>query len=90
MPEQALTNATGHKLEGEIAVVRELTMEDKILDYEKVLVTKLSGEVKEALRKLNVSESIILGITTIELAELIPDTNTGRLRKIESLPFQTR
>lgn len=90
MPEQSLTSATGHKLEGEIAVVRELTMEDKILDYEKVLVTKLSGEVKEALRKLNVSESIILGITTIELAGLIPDTNTGRLRKIESLPFQTR
>ena len=47
MPEQSLTNATGHKLEGEIAVVRELTMEDKILDYEKVLATKLSGEVKE-------------------------------------------
>jgi hypothetical protein len=39
------------------------------------------------LRKLDVDDSIIIGITTIELAGLIPDTATGRLRKIEAFLF---
>jgi len=84
---RSLMSATGHKLEGEIAIVRELTVEDETLDYEKILVVKFNGEVKKILRKLNVSESIILGITTIELASFIPDTNTGKLRKIEAFLF---
>ena len=41
----------------------------------------------EVARELGVSESIILGITTIELASFTPDTNTGKLRKIEALLF---
>ena len=84
---RSLTSAIGHKLGGEIAIVRELTVEDETLDYEKILVVKFNGEVKKVLRKLNVSESIILGITTIELAGFIPDTNTGKLRKIEAFLF---
>ena len=84
---RSLTSATGHKLEGEIAIVRELTVEDETLDYEKILVVKFNGKVKKTLRKLSVSESVILGITTIELANFIPDTNTGKLRKIEAFLF---
>jgi len=84
---RSLTSAIGHKLGREIAIVRELTVEDETLDYEKILVVKFNGEVKKVLRKLNVSESIILGITTIELAGFIPDTNTGKLRKIEAFLF---
>ena len=78
---RSLTSATGHKLEGEVGVAREMTVEDEASGYEKVLVVKLGGEV---LRKLNVSEPIILGITTIELAGFTPDASTGRLRRVEA------
>lgn len=46
-----------------------------------------SEEVKEALRKLDISDPIILGLTTVELAGFLPDTLTGRLRKVETLLF---
>jgi predicted aspartyl protease len=84
---RSLTSATGHKLTGQIAIIRELTVEDEVLDYEKALVVEFNGEVKTALRKLDVADSIILGVTTIELASFIPDTATGKLRKIEAFLF---
>jgi len=84
---RSLTSATGHKLEGEIAMVRELTVEDEVLDYEKVLVVEFYGEVKRALVKLDVNDSIILGVTTLELANFVPDTSTGKLRRIETFLF---
>jgi len=62
-------------------------VEDEILDYEKVLVVEFNGEVREALRKLDVDDSIILGVTTLELANFIPDTAAGKLRKIETFLF---
>ena len=61
-------------------------MEDEILDCEKVLVVEFN-EVREALRKLDVDDSIILGVTTLELANFIPDIATGKLRKIETFLF---
>ena len=84
---RTLISATGHRLEGEVAVVRELIVEGEVLDYEKVLAVRLNEEVKKALRNLDVDDSIIIGITTIELAGLVPDTATGRLRKIEAFLF---
>jgi predicted aspartyl protease len=84
---RTLISATGHRLEGEVAVVRELIVEGEVLDYEKVLAVRLNEEVKKALRNLDVDDSIIIGITTIELAGLIPDTATSRLRKIEAFLF---
>lgn len=84
---RSLTSATGHKLKGEIAIVKELTVEDEILDYEKVLVVEFDGEVRKALRKIGVDDSIILGVTTVELASFIPDTAKGKLRKIEAFLF---
>ena len=84
---RALISATGHRLEGEVAVVRELIVEGEVLDYEKVLAVRLNEEVKKVLRSLDVDDSIIVGVTTIELAGFIPDTATGRLRKIEAFLF---
>lgn len=84
---RALISATGHRLEGEVAVVRELIVEGEVLDYEKVLAVRLNEEVKKALRSLDVDDSIIVGVTTIELAGFIPDTATGRLRRIEAFLF---
>lgn len=84
---RALISAAGHRLEGEVAVVRELIVEGEVLDYEKVLAVRLNEEVKKVLRSLDVDDSIIVGVTTIELAGFIPDTATGRLRKIEAFLF---
>lgn len=85
--ERSLISATGHRLKGEVAVIRELIIEGETLDYEKVLVVELNEEVKRTLSNLGVHPSIIIGITTVELANLIPDTTTGRLRKIETFLF---
>ena len=82
-----LVSATGHKLEGEVAIVRELAVEDEVLDYEKVMVVELSGGLRKVLRELGVDDSVIIGLTTVELAGLMPDTATGRLKKVEPFLF---
>lgn len=64
-------------------------MEDEVLDYEKFLAVAFSEEVRKVLRSLEVEDSLILGLTTIELASFIPDTATGRLRKVETFLFYT-
>ena len=84
---RSLVSATGHRLEGEVGIVRELMIEGEPLDYEKVLVVEFGDEVKTALRKLDVCDSLILGVTTVELADFIPDTSTGRLRKVQAFLF---
>jgi hypothetical protein len=84
---RSLVSATGHKLEGEVAIVRELVVEDEVLDYEKVMVVELSGDVRKVLREIGVDDSVIIGLTTVELAGLMPDTATGRLKKVETFLF---
>jgi predicted aspartyl protease len=84
---RSLVSATGHKLKGEVAIVRELVVEDEVLDYEKVMVVELSGDVRKVLRELGVDNSVIVGLTTVELAGLMPDTATGRLKKVETFLF---
>jgi predicted aspartyl protease len=84
---RSLVSATGHKLEGEVAIVRELVVEDEVLDYEKVMVVELSGDVRKVLREMGVDDSVIIGLTTVELAGLMPDTATGRLKKVETFLF---
>jgi predicted aspartyl protease len=84
---RSLVSATGHKLEGEVAIVRELVVEDEVLDYEKVMVVELSGDVRKVLREIGVDDSVIIGLTTVELAGLMPDTVTGRLKKVETFLF---
>jgi hypothetical protein len=58
-----------------------------VLDYEKVMVVELSGGLRKVLRGLGVDDSVIIGLTTVELAGLIPDTATGRLKKVEKFLF---
>ncbi len=53
---RSLITASGHRVEGEV------------LDYERVLVLELSEGVKETLRNAGVSDSVIIGLTTIEAA----------------------
>jgi predicted aspartyl protease len=84
---RSLVSATGHKLEGEVAIVRELVVEDEVLDYEKVMTVELSGDARKVLREIGVDDSVIIGLTTVELAGLMPDTATGRLKKVETFLF---
>lgn len=74
---RSLITASGHRVEGEV------------LDYERVLVLELSEGVKETLRNAGVSDSVIIGLTTIEAASLVQDTVSGRLRKTEAFLFIT-
>jgi len=66
------------------ALVSELEVEDEVLKYEAVAVAEIPEKVKEALRKSEIDENIIIGILTIERANMIPDTTTGILRRVES------
>jgi predicted aspartyl protease len=79
--ERALVTASGHKLVGRVAIVKELIIEGESLDYERVLVLSFSEDLKKLLKELGVDQTIILGVTTLESAGLVPDPATGRLRR---------
>jgi predicted aspartyl protease len=80
--ERALVTASGHKLVGRVAIVKELIIEGEALDYERVLVLSFSDELKKLLRDLGVDQTIILGVATLESAGFVPDPTTGRLRRV--------
>ena len=84
---RSLMSATGHKLEGEVVIIKELNIEGEVLDYEKALAVEFNDEVKNVLRNLGVNESIIVGVATVELAGFIPDTATGKLKRVETFLF---
>jgi len=84
---RSLMSATGHKLEGEVVIIKELNIEGEVLDYEKAIAVEFNDEVKKVLRNLGVDESIIVGVATVELAGFIPDTATGKLKKVEAFLF---
>jgi len=83
--ERTLVTASGHKLEGEIAVVNKLTIEGEVLDYAHTLVTQVPNEVKDVLSRNELADWIIVGVTTLELVGYAADTTTGKLRKVEAL-----
>jgi hypothetical protein len=84
---RSLVSATGQTLVSEVAIVRELVVEDEVLEYEKVMVVELSGDVRKVLREIGVDDSVIIGLTTVELTCLMPDTATGRLKKVGTFLF---
>lgn len=50
-------------------------------------MVEFNEEVKKILSSLNVHPFIIIGVTTIALANLIPDITTGKLKKVEAFLF---
>jgi hypothetical protein len=60
-----------------------------LLKYEAVAVAKIPERVKEALRGSTIVENIIIGILMVERANMIPDTTTGTLRKVEAFILST-
>ena len=79
-----LTTASGHKMDGELAVINKLIIEGEELPYAHLLILKIPGEVKEMLKSKELGDWGIIGLTTLELLNLTPDTTTGKLKKTES------
>jgi|GEM_PF-455731 len=79
-----LFTVSGHVVKALEAVVFELEVEGEVLKYEAVAVADIPEKVREALRGSGVDENMIIGLLTIERANMIPDTTTGTLRRTES------
>ena len=77
-------SVSGHVVRALEAVVPEFEIEGELLKYEAVAVAEIPERVKEVLRKSEIDENVIVGVLTIERANMVPDTATGTLRKVES------
>jgi len=83
----ALTTASGHKMKGELAIVRRLVIDGEELPYGHLLILEIPEEVKEMLKSKQLCDWGIIGLTTLELLNLMPDTATGKLKKSEFFMF---
>ncbi len=75
---------SGHTVKGLEAIVPELEVEGEVLKYEPVAIAEIPKAVRKALSDSELDENVIVGVLTLERANLIPDTTTGRLRKVGS------
>jgi hypothetical protein len=80
-------SVSGHVVRALEAVISELEIEGEVLKYDVLAVIDIPEKVKEILRKSEVDENIVIGVLTIERANMIPDTTTGALRRVESFIF---
>jgi predicted aspartyl protease len=69
------------------AIVSELEVEGEVLRYEAVAVAEMLNAVKKTLKKNGLDENMVVGVLTLERADMIPDTTTGKLEKVESFIF---
>ena len=83
--ERVIVTASGQEIVGKVAIVKELIVEYEPLKFGRVLVMDFSENVKEGLKNLGVSDSMVLGMTTLESAGFMPDTTTGKLRRVKLL-----
>jgi len=79
-----LTTASGHKMEGELAVTSKLIVEGEELPYAHLLVLEVPKGVKEMLMSKHLCDWGIIRLTTLELLNLMPDTTTGNLKRTDS------
>ncbi len=82
--ELSFISISGHRLRAVEAVVPELELEGIGLRYEAVAVAELPEAVKNALTSSGLDEGLIIGLLTLERANLVPDPTTGGLRHVES------
>jgi len=78
-----LTTASGHEMkgEGELAVISKLIIEGEELPYAHLLLVEIPEEVKEMLRSKQLSDWVIIGLTTLKLLNLAPVQQQENLRK---------
>jgi len=79
---------SGHKIKASEAMILEMNIEGEVLKYEAVAVADIPNTVKEVLKKNNLDENVVIGILTLERANMIPNTTTGKLKKVESFILQ--
>jgi len=77
--------ADGHEVESELAIVDKLVVEGEELPYAYVAVLDFPARVRERLREEGLSDCCIIGLTTLELLQLVPDITTGKLRRTSAL-----
>jgi len=82
-------SVSGQTVKASEAIVQELELEGEKLKYEVIAAAEIPKSVKEALGKNELDENVILGLLTMERANMIPDTTTGKLRKVESFILWT-
>jgi hypothetical protein len=75
---------SGHIVKGLEVLVRQIDIEGEALKYEPVVVAEIPETVKEVLRNSELDENVVIGILTLERANMIPDAASGTLRRIES------
>ena len=80
---------SGHAARGLEAILPQINVEGEVLKYEPVVVAEIPKTIKEALRKSDLDENIVIGVLTLERANMIPDTTTGTLKKIKSFIFSS-
>lgn len=77
--------ADGHEVSAALAIVDKLLVEDEELSYAHIAIVGFPDKLRERLRSLGVSEKCIVGMSTLEILGLIPNTTLGRLEKLGSL-----
>jgi len=77
--------ADGHEVKGELAIVDKLIVEGEELPYAYVVAFDFPTRVRERLREEGLSDCCIIGLTTLELLQLVPDITTGKLRRTSAL-----
>jgi len=79
-----LISVSGYRVEAVEALIPELVLEGEVLRYEAVAVAEIPKEVREALRRDELDEHLVLGLLTLERAGMRPNPATGRLERVES------
>lgn len=76
-----IVTADCHEVEAELAIVDRLVVEDEESPFAYVAVMNFPSRLREKLQKLSLCDYCIIGLISLELLQLIPDTVTGKLRK---------
>lgn len=82
--EIGFVSVSGQTVKGSEAIVPEVNVNGEALKYEPVAVAEIPTTVKEALRDSGLDENVIIGILTLERANMMPDTSTGILRRVKA------
>jgi hypothetical protein len=78
---------SGHVVKAFEAIIPVLEVEGEVLKYEAIAVAEIPESVKKILSQSGLDEDVIIGLLTIERANMIPDTTTGTLKKVEGFVF---
>jgi len=81
------TSISGHIVKAVEAIVPVFEVEGEVLKYEIVAVAGIPENVKRVLSQSGLDENVVVGLLTIKRANMVPDTTTGTLRRVESFLF---